>query len=160
MQKRNKLIRLADWSAGGWIAVQEYMPDELASDSDDSRKMRQAKNRATKKRKLVFPSKSSSTFLSATQFHQSNFGNPAPPYTGNQFRNASSQAKDKDGTLYNQITLGDFKTPLTTVTTVENSAIGNKAAPKRMLSSKLGVNPSKTDKTDAEVKDKYSNCFD
>ena len=29
-----------------------------------------------------------------------------------------------------------------------------------MVSSKLEVNPSKTDKTDAEVKDKYSNCFD
>ena len=39
MQKRNKLIRLADSSAGGWMAVEEYMPDELASDSDDSRKM-------------------------------------------------------------------------------------------------------------------------
>ena len=54
MQKRNKLIRLADRSAGGWMTVREYMPDELASDSDDSRKMRQAENRATKKRKLVF----------------------------------------------------------------------------------------------------------
>ena len=71
-----------------------------------------------------------------------------------------SQAKDKGGTLSNQITSGDFKTPLTTVTTVENSAIGNTAAPKRMLSSKLEVNPSKTDKTDADVKDKYSDFFD
>ena len=67
IQKRNKLIRLADRSAGGWRIVQEYMPDELVSDSDDSRKMRQVGNRATKKRKLVFPRKSSSTFSSATQ---------------------------------------------------------------------------------------------
>ena len=71
-----------------------------------------------------------------------------------------SQAKDKDGTLYNQITSDDFKTPLTTVTTVENLAIGNTAAPKRILSSKLEVNPNKTDKTDADIKDKYFDLFD
>ena len=70
-----------------------------------------------------------------------------------------SQAKDKDGTHCNQITSGDFKTPLTTVTTVENLAIGNTAAPKRILSSKLEVNPNKTDKTDADIKDKYFDLF-
>ena len=82
------------------------------------------------------------------------------PHTGNQFHNAPSEAKDKDGTHYNQITSGDFKTPLTTVTTVENLAIGNTAAPKRILSSKLKVNPNKTDKTDADIKDKYFYLFD
>ena len=71
-----------------------------------------------------------------------------------------SQAKDKDGTHYNQITSGDFKTPLTTVATVENLAIGNTAAPKRLLSSKLEVNPNKTDKTDADIKDKCFDLFD
>ena len=89
MQKRNKLIRPADRSADSReMTVQEYMPDELESDSDDSRKMHQAENRATKKRKLVFPRTPSSMFSSATRFHQPNLGNPAPPYTGNQFRNA------------------------------------------------------------------------
>ena len=85
MRKHKKLIRLADRSAGGWMTLQEYMPNKLASNSDDSRKMRQAENRATKKRKLAFPRKPSSTFSSATQFHQSNLGNPTPPYTGSQF---------------------------------------------------------------------------
>ena len=130
------------------MTVQEHMPDEVASDSDNSRKMRQAKNRANKKRKLVFPRKSSSTFSSATQFHQSNLGIRHPHIQETSFGMPPSQAKNKDGTLYNQITSDDFKTPLTTVTTVENSAIGNTAAQKRMLSSKLQVNPSKTSKTD------------
>ena len=140
MQKRNMLIRQADRSAGGWMTVQEYMPDELSSDSEDSRKMRQAENRATKKRKLAFPRKPSSTCSSATQFHRSNLGNPTPPYKVSKFWNALSQAKDKDRTLYNQITSGDFKTPLTTVTTV-----------------KLEVNPNKTD---ADIKYKYFDLFD
>ena len=32
MQKRNNFVRLADRPAGGWMTVQEYMLDELASD--------------------------------------------------------------------------------------------------------------------------------
>ena len=71
-----------------------------------------------------------------------------------------SQVKAKDGILYNQITSEDFKTPLNTVATVENLVIGNTAAPKRTLSSKLEANPNKTDKTDADIKDKYFDLFD
>ena len=70
------------------MTVQEFISDELASDSDNSRRIHQAENRASKKRKLAFPRKLSSTFSSAIQFHQSNLGNRTPPYTGNQFRNA------------------------------------------------------------------------
>ena len=43
---------------------------------------------------------------------------------------------------------------------MENLAIGNTAAPKRILSSKLEFSSNKTDKTDADVKDKYSDFFD
>ena len=62
-----------------------------------------------------------------------------------------SQAKDKDGTLYNQITSDDFTTPLITTATVENSVTGNTAAPKMILSRKLEVIPSNTDKTGADT---------
>ena len=43
---------------------------------------------------------------------------------------------------------------------MENSAVGNTAAPRRTLSSKLEVNSNKTYKTDADIKDKYFDLFD
>ena len=47
----NKLIRFADKSEGGWGAVDEYLSDEVASDSDDEKKMRAANERAIRKRR-------------------------------------------------------------------------------------------------------------
>ena len=111
IQKCNKLIRLADRSAGGWMTVQEYMSDELASDSDDSRKMRQAENRATKKRKLAFSKKPSSTFSSATQFHQFNSGNATPSYAGNQFRNAPLSSQRQGWNPLQPNNFGRFQNP-------------------------------------------------
>ena len=48
--KRNKLIRLADRSEAGWRAVEEYIAIEDVPDSDDDRKMRQAEQRAIRKK--------------------------------------------------------------------------------------------------------------
>ena len=51
---RNKLIRLADKSPGVgervWLTVAEYEDDDLASDSDDQKKIREDEARALKKK--------------------------------------------------------------------------------------------------------------
>ena len=54
LEKRNKLLKLADRSSAGWGTVEEYLTDGLAEDSMDEKKMRAAEERAlTKKRKLT-----------------------------------------------------------------------------------------------------------
>jgi len=51
IKKRNKLIKLADKSAAGWDLVNEYLSDELASGSEDEKRIRRAEQRALRKRK-------------------------------------------------------------------------------------------------------------
>ena len=50
IKKRQKLIKIADKNRDGWLVVQEYESDDLASDSEDE-KIRKAKAAAEKKRK-------------------------------------------------------------------------------------------------------------
>ena len=50
IKKRQKLIKIADKNKDGWL-VQEYESDDLASDSEDEKKIRKAKAAAEKKRK-------------------------------------------------------------------------------------------------------------
>ena len=51
IKKRQKLIKLADRSKDGWLVVQEYESDELASNSEDEKKIRKAKLSVERKRK-------------------------------------------------------------------------------------------------------------
>ena len=43
IKKRQKLIKIADKNKDGWLVVQEYQSDDLASDSEDEKKIRKAK---------------------------------------------------------------------------------------------------------------------
>ena len=47
LQKRNKMIRLADRSQADWATVKEYEDDDLADDSADERRLRGVDSRAT-----------------------------------------------------------------------------------------------------------------
>ena len=46
IRKRQKLIRIADKSADGWKVVDEYVSDELASGSEDEKRLKKAKETA------------------------------------------------------------------------------------------------------------------
>ncbi len=50
LKKRQKLIKIVNKKRDGWLVVQEYESDDLASDSEVEKKLRKAKAVAEKKR--------------------------------------------------------------------------------------------------------------
>lgn len=91
LDKRIKLIKLADKSEFGWDFVNEYVSDELASDSEDEKRMRRAENQAQAKRKkkqLEFPSKRLRT--APNQFF------PDKPTSSKQFFRSTRQFQYND----------------------------------------------------------------
>ena len=65
-KRRNKLIRIANKSEAGWAVVGEYLSDEVASVSDDEKKIRAAEQRALKKKKNARIAKSGQKLLFGT----------------------------------------------------------------------------------------------
>ena len=59
--KRQKLIRIADKSADGWKVVDEYVLDELAFVSEDEKRLKKAKEAASRKRRQPTQGTSTST---------------------------------------------------------------------------------------------------
>ena len=50
IKKRQKLIKLADKNKDGWLVVEEYESDDLASDTDDEKRNKKAKSTSEKRR--------------------------------------------------------------------------------------------------------------
>ena len=51
IRKRQKLIWIAEKSTYGWKVVDEYVSDDLVSGSDDEKRLKKAKEAASRKRR-------------------------------------------------------------------------------------------------------------
>ena len=96
ISKRQKLVQLADREETGWAFVKEYVADDLASGSDDEKKI--AKCRATANRKLKAKdlknkSLKSRSFSNRYPFRQASYNRKSyPNYQRSSYSGASSSS--------------------------------------------------------------------
>ena len=105
INKRIKYIRIADKSESGWQAVKEYMSDELASDSDDEKRIRKADSAAMQKRKKrEVEKRAKRSRMASFRYQQFNpIGGPRRPQTS--FR----QYQQREGTCFGCGLPGHFR---------------------------------------------------
>ena len=68
IQKRQKLIKLADKSEAGWLAVEEYESDELADNSDDEKRIKTAQDKASRRKKQLTSARAKRQKVAQPQF--------------------------------------------------------------------------------------------
>ncbi|CAC5389809.1 unnamed protein product [Mytilus coruscus] len=99
VKKCNKLIRIADKSTTGWKTVREYESDDLASDSEDEKRIRSAESRAIrsiKEKKRPHPYRTVTATVSAPPAPMPNQHNvqqnnyQQPPFRTSRRREPSS----------------------------------------------------------------------
>ena len=78
IEKQNKLLKIADKSIAGWGTVEEYLSDDLASNSEDDRKIKGAERRALQKQNIRRKNQRSSATTTKL---------PLSKPANNQFRN-------------------------------------------------------------------------
>ena len=69
IEKRNKLLKIANKSIAGWGAVEEYISDDLASDSEDGGKIKAAERRALQKQNIRHTNQRSSATTTKPPHH-------------------------------------------------------------------------------------------
>ena len=88
LSHRNKLILIADSSEEGWEVVNEYQRRDLADDSDDDKRIRQAEVRTSQKRRRAQLAKKSSSLrpqkpstppVPSLSYVVSGYGTPVSP---------------------------------------------------------------------------------